>query len=46
MLMTHIISVNWSGSSLPGQVLSSASDNDKVAARDIPGPPLSPDDFR
>ena len=45
-IMLRVIAVNWSGSSLPGQVLTSASDNDKIAARDTPGPPLSPDDFR
>jgi len=38
--------VNWSGSSLPGQLVSSADENDRIAARDIPVSPLSPDDFR
>ena len=38
--------MNWSGSSLPGQLVSSADENDRIAARDIPASPLSPDDFR
>ena len=38
--------VDWSGSSLPGQLISSSAENDRIAARDVPAPPLSPDDFR
>ena len=38
--------VNWSGVSLPGQLISSAPENNEIAARDIPASPLSPDDFR
>ena len=38
--------MDWSGSSLPGQLISSSAENDRIAARDVPAPPLSPDDFR
>jgi len=38
--------VDWSGSALPGQLDSSSRENDLIAARDVPGQPLSPEDFR
>ena len=39
-------SVDWSGSALPGQLVSSSRENNLIAARDVPGQPLSPEDFR
>ena len=38
--------VDWSGIGLPGKLISSAPENNEIAARDIPASPLSPDDFR
>lgn len=38
--------VDWSGVSLPGQLVSSEDENLVTAARDVLAAPLTPDDFR
>jgi len=38
--------VDWSGTVLPGGVLSSSDENERIAARDVPAQPLSLDEFR